>query len=311
VVTQASNGTLVVNADNTITYTPAAGFVGADSFVYRVTDSAGQTSNATVSINVTPGPVFVSQPMLTPNPAIAGSLVLATAATDTGTISWAWGDGTSAGSGASTSHTYSAPGTYTVNVTATSPDGAVTVATLQMLVSIGLTDGGGGGATPPGVTGILVGGAGAGAAQGGSGKISCNYVRREKTYYRGSIGALNLPSALKQDALANKPGTLTIGSGASTAMFRFDLDARGRGKATGLPQIDFNVSKKRFRFKAQRADLTDLTEKLGGPQQFGVKKGQQVTLLVPVTLQIGNEVFLALTFQVKYQQVSNGGKGGL
>jgi hypothetical protein len=185
------------------------------------------------------------------------------------------------------------------------------VTTFLVFVGIGL-DGGtpGGGQNPPGVIGILVGGSGAGKAQGGKGKVTCNYINRERTSYEGAIGRLALPAALKQDALAGKFGTLTIGIGPKASEFRFVLDARGRGKSTGLPRVEFSIKKKTFRFKAQRADLTELTEALGGPREF-VKSSTPVILMVPVTVRIGNDVFLALTFQIKYKQISNGGKGGL
>jgi len=152
---------------------------------------------------------------------------------------------------------------------------------------------------------------GAGKAQGGTGKISCNYVRREKTYYQGSLGKLSIPAELTQESLTNQPGVLTIGSGAVTATFQFELGKTGKGKSTGLPTLEFSIKKKSFKFKAQRSDLTLLTEALGGPRELGVKKGEVVTLLVPVTLQIGNKVYLALTFQVKYQQINAGGKGSI
>ncbi|MGH6934201.1 MAG: cadherin-like domain-containing protein, partial [Dongiaceae bacterium] len=49
-----SNGTLSLNPDGTYTYTPNAGFNGADSFTYHAVDSLGATSNTvTVTINVT------------------------------------------------------------------------------------------------------------------------------------------------------------------------------------------------------------------------------------------------------------------
>ena len=51
---QPANGTVVVNPDGTVTYTPAANYSGPDSFTYTVTDADGQTSSATVSFTVTP-----------------------------------------------------------------------------------------------------------------------------------------------------------------------------------------------------------------------------------------------------------------
>ena len=48
-----SNGTAIANANGTVTYTPASGFSGSDSFTYRVSDPQGLNSaNATVSVNV-------------------------------------------------------------------------------------------------------------------------------------------------------------------------------------------------------------------------------------------------------------------
>jgi len=49
-----SQGTVVINTDNTITYTPNTGFVGADEFDYIVTNVSGGTDTALVSITVTP-----------------------------------------------------------------------------------------------------------------------------------------------------------------------------------------------------------------------------------------------------------------
>jgi hypothetical protein len=50
--TSANGGTVVVNNDGTITYTPAYGFFGSDNFSYTVTDPAGLTATATVTIDV-------------------------------------------------------------------------------------------------------------------------------------------------------------------------------------------------------------------------------------------------------------------
>lgn len=54
-VTAAStpaNGSTTINGDNTITYTPATGFTGSDSFTYDISDGNGGTDTATVNVNV-------------------------------------------------------------------------------------------------------------------------------------------------------------------------------------------------------------------------------------------------------------------
>ena len=54
--TTPSNGTVFWGATGVATYTPAAGFVGSDSFTYSVVDEHGAISNtATVSVTVSPG----------------------------------------------------------------------------------------------------------------------------------------------------------------------------------------------------------------------------------------------------------------
>jgi len=47
-----TNGAVVVHADGTVTYTPATGFIGDDTFTYTVTDPDGATSTATVTVTV-------------------------------------------------------------------------------------------------------------------------------------------------------------------------------------------------------------------------------------------------------------------
>ena len=53
-VTQPANGKAVINANNTITYTPALNFVGSDSFTYTISDGQGGTAGATVRVTVNP-----------------------------------------------------------------------------------------------------------------------------------------------------------------------------------------------------------------------------------------------------------------
>jgi hypothetical protein len=45
-----------VNGDGTVTYTPTPGFVGTDTYVYRVTDAHGETDAAPVAVTVTAAP---------------------------------------------------------------------------------------------------------------------------------------------------------------------------------------------------------------------------------------------------------------
>ena len=55
-VSGVSHGALALNGNGSFSYTPAAGYVGPDSFVYRAVDSGGLvSSSATVSINVVDG----------------------------------------------------------------------------------------------------------------------------------------------------------------------------------------------------------------------------------------------------------------
>jgi hypothetical protein len=52
-LTTAAGGTITLNSNNTVSYTPAANFVGADSFLFKVEDSNGNlSSQATFTINV-------------------------------------------------------------------------------------------------------------------------------------------------------------------------------------------------------------------------------------------------------------------
>ncbi len=52
IVTNPANGTIEVNSNGTILYTPNAGYTGTDSFIYLVTDIDGLTAQATVDITI-------------------------------------------------------------------------------------------------------------------------------------------------------------------------------------------------------------------------------------------------------------------
>ena len=51
-VTQGANGTVSINPDGTVKYTPNAGFRGSDSFTYDISDGSGGTATGTVTVGV-------------------------------------------------------------------------------------------------------------------------------------------------------------------------------------------------------------------------------------------------------------------
>jgi LPXTG-motif cell wall-anchored protein len=51
-VTDPVNGSVTVNADGTVTYTPNADFEGIDTFTYTISDGNGSTDTATVEVTV-------------------------------------------------------------------------------------------------------------------------------------------------------------------------------------------------------------------------------------------------------------------
>ena len=66
-VTQPTNGTVVINSDGTVTYTPTTGYVGPDTFTYTITDTKGLTSTGTVTIKVLPLPPVANPDTYTAN----------------------------------------------------------------------------------------------------------------------------------------------------------------------------------------------------------------------------------------------------
>ncbi|HYG78294.1 MAG TPA: autotransporter-associated beta strand repeat-containing protein [Planctomycetota bacterium] len=322
IVTQPANGTLssINQSTGAVTYTPNAGFTGADSFTFTVTDDAtgGPAINltsapATVSITVTPAPTFTSTPTVSPDTVIAGQPVIFSAGTsNNSTITWNFGDGTTA-TGATTIHTFTVPGIYTTIVTATSPEGVSTSVEVTIFVGLGTESGSNGsGALPAGVTGIWVGGAGQQKPQGGSGKLTVNFVNRERTSAAGSAGQIAFPSTMTYATLKGKVGTLTLGKGSLAQSYIFTLDKRGKGRATSLQKMQVDLKKKKILFKVgKRAALTDLAESLGATFDRNTKKGNPIIIYMPATLQVGNDLYIAMTFELLYRQKGSMGKAGL
>ncbi len=68
-VTDPAHGSVVINPDGTVTYTPDANFIGTDTFEYTVSDGHGGTDTAIVTITVNPindAPVAVNDARTTP-----------------------------------------------------------------------------------------------------------------------------------------------------------------------------------------------------------------------------------------------------
>ena len=55
-VSQGANGSVVINPDDTVTYTPETNFFGTDSFTYTVSDGPLSTATASVEVTVAPQP---------------------------------------------------------------------------------------------------------------------------------------------------------------------------------------------------------------------------------------------------------------
>ncbi len=51
-VSQGVNGSVGINPDNTVTYTPAAGYSGSDNFTYMISDGHGGSAMASVAVSV-------------------------------------------------------------------------------------------------------------------------------------------------------------------------------------------------------------------------------------------------------------------
>ena len=65
-VTRSAGGSVTINPNGTLTYTPNENFYGTDAFIYTITDREGETDTATVKVEVTmvnDPPVITSKPV--------------------------------------------------------------------------------------------------------------------------------------------------------------------------------------------------------------------------------------------------------
>jgi uncharacterized repeat protein (TIGR01451 family) len=86
-VTQASHGTVTLNADGSVTYTPNAGYTGLDSYTYTTTDGFGASTTATATINVLAALEITTQQLPNPTLGTAYSQTV-TASGGAGTRTW-------------------------------------------------------------------------------------------------------------------------------------------------------------------------------------------------------------------------------
>ncbi|WP_433827506.1 Ig-like domain-containing protein [Actinoplanes sp. CA-015351] len=74
--TTPAHGQVTVDADGTLTYTPASGFLGIDTFTYTVTDPDGLTDTTTVTVTVHNAPPIAVDDRFTVKPGRAATLAV-------------------------------------------------------------------------------------------------------------------------------------------------------------------------------------------------------------------------------------------
>jgi parallel beta-helix repeat protein len=132
----------------TVTYAPQAGFTGADSVTYRVSDGSSQSAPATASITVANAKPPVASLTVTPSTGSAPLVVTANASNSTAgtnpiaSYTFAWGDGSTTGpqAGSSATHTYTTAGTRTVTLTVTDSVGLTSTASATVTTTVTSTN---------------------------------------------------------------------------------------------------------------------------------------------------------------------------
>lgn len=117
--TSGAHGSTAVNPDGTITYMPAPGFVGNDTFTYTVSDGKGGTSTATVTVEVTQQQALDVD--AGPDQSATEGDVVSFAGSFSGqdgdaSILWDFGDGGTASGTLTPSHVYLDDGAYQVSL---------------------------------------------------------------------------------------------------------------------------------------------------------------------------------------------------
>jgi VCBS repeat-containing protein len=137
--TQGQHGSVSLNNDGTLKYTPDANYNGSDSFSYTISDGQGGIASATVAITVTPvndAPVANAGADKSSNETESVDFDGAGSSDPDGdavTYSWDFGDGDTA-TGPTPSHAYADDGEYTVTLTVSDGAGGTHSDTLKVRV---------------------------------------------------------------------------------------------------------------------------------------------------------------------------------
>lgn len=226
-VSDPAHGTLTLNANGSFTYTPTAGYSGADSFTYKANDGTVDSTIATVSITVRAAPVtpsiavvgggscvsdFRGQVNLTLADSDTPLNALTVSATSSNTTLLPVSAITFGGSGANRTLTVapvagkSGSATVTLKV---SDEAATTSITMKVLVGTSSSDNMTGSNGPD----ILFGGNGNDTLQGGGGNdLLCGGAGNDKLY--GSDGNDTLDGGAGKDTLYGQDNDDTLFGGA-------------------------------------------------------------------------------------------------
>lgn len=139
-VTAPAHGSAQVSG-TTLTYTPAAGYSGPDSFTWRASNSGGTSADATVSLTVSPPVLAVMPAAGSLTPATVGSAWSQSLTASGGATPYVWSGTTLPpglaldASAGTLSGTPSAAGSYSFQVTVTDANGATASVSYTLSVS--------------------------------------------------------------------------------------------------------------------------------------------------------------------------------
>ncbi len=141
IVTAPAHGSAQVSG-TVVTYTPAAGYSGSDSFVWRASNRGGTSADATVSLTVSPPALAVTPTAGALTPATVGNAWSQSLTASGGTAPYVWSGtalppglalDTSAGT---LSGTASSAGSYSFQITVTDANGATGSVSYTLVVSV-------------------------------------------------------------------------------------------------------------------------------------------------------------------------------